>query len=334
MRTTYINISVCRICSDVVSKVYFSSSFTVITEICQKKQPGKGTFRANAKKKKGPSIDFLEDTHRELIRDHSNLKIYNVLDWSRQKYLSEHKMARNRTTSKKNVQSKRLIDRVVPMDKIKKVGVAKKKTVEHTKEGFSVVNGKLVSSNDVGVLLREAQGAIDKRTNVSQRNRKKGIKNNRPHKDINSSPGWGNAHRGTDWQSEKANGMNRAKNSRNFTTNIKLQRQHFGEEIQGGSQLVISTNSDASDKLLMLFNLTLGVNQENLKNVLENISQVQIAQIRVRDLPSGSATAKVRLAYPTTQSLEKVRKLFHGALVDGRRIQVVIASDESSHLSY
>lgn len=242
-------------------------------------------------------------------------------------------MARNRTTSKKNVQSKRLIDRVVPMDKIKKVGVAKK-TVEHTKEGFSVVNGKLVSSNDVGVLLREAQGAIDKRTNVSQRNRKKGIKNNRPHKDINSSPGWGNAHRGTDWQSEKANGMNRANNSRNFTTNIKLQRQHFGEEIQGGSQLVISTNSDASDKLLMLFNLTLGVNQENLKNVLENISQVQIAQIRVRDLPSGSATAKVRLAYPTTQSLEKVRKLFHGALVDGRRIQVVIASDESSHLSY
>lgn len=153
-------------------------------------------------RKKGPSIDFLEDTHRELIRDHSNLKIYNVLDWSRQKYLSEHKMARNRTTSKKNVQSKRLIDRVVPMDKIKKVGVAKK-TVEHTKEGFSVVNGKLVSSNDVGVLLREAQGAIDKRTNVSQRNRKKGIKNNRPHKDINSSPGWGNAHRGTDWQSEK-----------------------------------------------------------------------------------------------------------------------------------
>ncbi|CAI4511980.1 BFH_collapsed_G0024840.mRNA.1.CDS.1 [Saccharomyces cerevisiae] len=243
-------------------------------------------------------------------------------------------MARNRTTSKKNVQSKRLIDRVVPMDKIKKVGVAKKKTVEHTKEGFSVVNGKLVSSNDVGVLLREAQGAIDKRTNVSQRNRKKGIKNNRPHKDINSSPGWGNAHRGTDWQSEKANGMNRANNSRNFTTNIKLQRQHFGEEIQGGSQLVISTNSDASDKLLMLFNLTLGVDQENLKNVLENISQVQIAQIRVRDLPSGSATAKVRLAYPTTQSLEKVRKLFHGALVDGRRIQVVIASDESSHLSY
>lgn len=97
---------------------------------------------------------------------------------------------------------------------------------------------------------------------------------------------------------------------------------------------MISTNSDASDKLLMLFNLTLGVNQENLKNVLENISQVQIAQIRVRDLPSGSATAKVRLAYPTTQSLEKVRKLFHGALVDGRRIQVVIASDESSHLSY
>lgn len=127
MRTTYINTSVCRICSDVVSKVYFSSLFTVITEICQKKQPGKGTFRANAKKKKGPSIDFLEDTHRELIRDHSNLKIYNVLDWSRQKYLSEHKMARNRTTSKKNVQSKRLIDRVVPMDKIKKVGVAKKK---------------------------------------------------------------------------------------------------------------------------------------------------------------------------------------------------------------
>lgn len=118
------------------------------------------------------------------------------------------------------------------------------------------------------------------------------------------------------------------------TPNGKKQRQQFDGEMESGSQLVISTNSDASDKLLMLFNLTLGVNHENLKNVLQNLSQVPIAHVKVRDLPSGSATAKVRLAYPTTQSLEKVRKLFHGALVDGRRIQVVIASDESTHLSY
>lgn len=250
-------------------------------------------------------------------------------------------MARGRINTKKNIQGKRLIDRVVPMDKITKVDVPKKTPIKHTKEGFSVVNGKLVSSNDIGVLLREAQGAIDKRNNVSQRNRRKGIKSNRPQKGINTSPAWGHNHRRSDWQppknnrGQKANGMSNVNNSRDFTTsNVKLQRQQFGEEMQGGSQLVISTNSDASNKLLMLFNLTLGVDQENLKNVLENISQVQIAQIRVRDLPSGSATAKVRLTYPTTQSLEKVRKLFHGALVDGRRIQVVIASDESSHLSY
>ncbi|CAI4039502.1 hypothetical protein SMKI_08G1690 [Saccharomyces mikatae IFO 1815] len=248
-------------------------------------------------------------------------------------------MARNRSNGKKNVQGKRLIDRVIPMDKVAKVSIPKKTPAERTKEGFSVVNGKLVSSNDIGVLLREAQGAIDRRNNVSQKKKKrKGIHSNRNANDrkqinINTSTEWSNGPQELKWtpseikRGQKLNDINKFHDSRGFDiSNGEVQRR--------SSQLVISTNSDASDKLLMLFNLTLGVNHKNLKDILESISQVQIAQIRVRDLPSGSATAKVRLAYPTTQSLEKVRKLFHGALVDGRRIQVVIASDESSHLSY
>ncbi|CAI1730237.1 hypothetical protein SEUBUCD646_0O02930 [Saccharomyces eubayanus] len=255
-------------------------------------------------------------------------------------------MARSKTNSKKNSAGKRLIDRVVPMDRIKKVGTHKKTPVKHTKEGFSVVNGKLVSSNDIGVLLREAQGAIDKRNNVPQgKNKKNGIRtnnksNNRHQINVNTSPGWGareETERGpsSKRRSQKASSTNNMNISLGSNTlNGKKQRQQFDGEMGSGSQLVISTNSDASDKLLMLFNLTLGVNHENLKNVLQNLSQVQIAHVKVRDLPSGSATAKVRLAYPTTQSLEKVRKLFHGALVDGRRIQVVIASEESTHLSY
>ena len=64
-------------------------------------------------------------------------------------------MARNRSNGKKNVQGKRLIDRVIPMDKVAKVSIPKKTPAERTKEGFSVVNGKLVSSNDIGVLLRD-----------------------------------------------------------------------------------------------------------------------------------------------------------------------------------
>ncbi|CAI4051924.1 hypothetical protein N7582_005320 [Saccharomyces uvarum] len=255
-------------------------------------------------------------------------------------------MARSKANSKKNAGGKRLIDRVVPMDQIKKATTPKRTPVKHTKEGFSVVNGKLVSSNDIGVLLREAQGAIDKRNNVPQGIKKNGIRtnnksNNRHQINVITGPGWGDAHEASERgpsskrRSRKANSINNMNTSWSSNTpNGKKQRQQFDGEMESGSQLVISTNSDASDKLLMLFNLTLGVNHENLKNVLQNLSQVPIAHVKVRDLPSGSATAKVRLAYPTTQSLEKVRKLFHGALVDGRRIQVVIASDESTHLSY
>ncbi|EHN02057.1 YHR127W-like protein [Saccharomyces cerevisiae x Saccharomyces kudriavzevii VIN7] len=255
-------------------------------------------------------------------------------------------MARNRINSKKNIQGKRLIDRVVPMDKIKKADTFKRAPVKNAKEGFSVVNGKLVSSNDIGVLLREAQGAVDKRNNVLQGNKRNRVRTNKnsnsghsvnvsDSNDLSNARGRAGREPFSNKRGQKIKNTNNSDYSRVFSTsNGRKQRQQFGGEMQGGSQLVISTNSDASNKLLMLFNLTLGVNNENLKNVLEDISQVQIAQIRVRDLPSGSATAKVRLAYPTTQSLEKVRKLFHGALVDGRRIQVVIASDESSNLSY
>ncbi|CCD23477.1 uncharacterized protein NDAI_0B04430 [Naumovozyma dairenensis CBS 421] len=100
------------------------------------------------------------------------------------------------------------------------------------------------------------------------------------------------------------------------------------------NNLVISTNTNAADRVLVLYNLTLGVNAGNLKAVLQRLSNVKIAHVRVKDLPSGSATANVWLLHPTMEELERVRKIFHGALVDGRTIQVLIASSSAKSFSY
>ncbi|QLQ79643.1 hypothetical protein HG537_0C02900 [Torulaspora globosa] len=157
------------------------------------------------------------------------------------------------------------------------------------KEGLSVVNGRLVTTNDVGVLLRQASRTVEARKTSSGR-RRGSIKN-------------------------------RTKPGPVITTSEK-------------NKLVISTNTDATDKLLLFNNLELGVNQESLKSVLEELSNTSIARVRVRDLPSGSATANVWLARPTAEELERVRKFFDGALVDGRTIKVSTVADSDTKLSY
>ena len=100
------------------------------------------------------------------------------------------------------------------------------------------------------------------------------------------------------------------------------------------NNLIFSTHTDASDKMLAIYNLTLGVNSENLKRVLSKIGGVEIKSVKVRDLPSGSSTATVTLTRPTTEELERVRKLFHNAIVDGRTIQVSVVSNANTSFSY
>ncbi|GAV55612.1 hypothetical protein ZYGR_0AV02440 [Zygosaccharomyces rouxii] len=185
-------------------------------------------------------------------------------------------MAPNNKSHRRNNSGKKLIDRITPVGR-------PKPERPPTQEGFKTVNGRLVSANDVGVLLREASSKLE------AKKRRKSPKG-KPHKNGPAPP------------------ESKAKPSKS-------------------NPLVIHTNSDASDKLLVFYNLALGVNQDSLKTVLQKLSHARIAKVRVRDLPSGSATANVWLVRPTIEELERVRKLFDGALVDGRTIRVTTVSD-------
>ncbi|GAV50821.1 hypothetical protein ZYGR_0Z02440 [Zygosaccharomyces rouxii] len=191
-------------------------------------------------------------------------------------------MAPNNKSHRRHNSGKKLVDRITP------VGESKPER-PLPKEGFKTVNGRLVSANDVGVLLREASSKLEAK---KKRKSPKG----KPHK---TGP---------------APSRPKGKTSK-------------------GNPLVIHTNSDASDKLLVFYNLALGVNQDSLKTVLQKLSHTRIAKVRVRDLPSGSATANVWLVKRTTEELERVRKLFDGALVDGRTIRVTTVSDTQT-MSY
>ncbi|CCD25619.1 uncharacterized protein NDAI_0F03010 [Naumovozyma dairenensis CBS 421] len=101
------------------------------------------------------------------------------------------------------------------------------------------------------------------------------------------------------------------------------------------NQLVLSTDVPAdSDKILVFHNLTLGVDQESLKKILQTLVETEVAKIRVRDLPNGSSIANIWLANNTLIELERVRDHFHKATVDGREISVLIAADPSNTLAY
>lgn len=188
--------------------------------------------------------------------------------------LFQLEMAGKHNSHRRPNNGKKLVDRITPVGRPAPYRQPKR-------EGFKVVNGRLVGENDVGALLREASSAVE--------NRKR--HNHNVHKKPLSPP-----------NSSKGKGKKR-------------------------NRLVISTNGDAANKILVLQNLALGVNQESLKIILQKLSKTRIAKVRVKDLPSGSATASVWIAQPTLQELERVRRLFDGALVDGRTIRVVMVSD-------
>lgn len=185
-------------------------------------------------------------------------------------------MAPNNKSHRRNKGGKKLIDRITPVD-------GTKQNRPPVQEGFKTVNGKLVSADDIGVLLRETSSKLDAK-------KKRKAPKGKSHKNV--------------FAPSRSKGKPATRNP-----------------------LVFHTNSDASDKLLVFYNLALGVNQDSLKTVLQKLSHARISKVRVRDLPSGSATANVWLVRPTIEELERVKKLFDGALVDGRTIRVTTVSD-------
>lgn len=202
-------------------------------------------------------------------------------------------MAANRDRQKQRKQGKSLFGRIEPNP------IGRRKS-SNKKEGLTVVNGRLVSCNDVGVLLRQASSTVEARR--SSRGGRMALK-----KSVSLR-------------------KTREKQRSMATTTRRTGNQH--------NELVISTNNDTTDKILLFNNLELGVNQESLKSVLEELSNASIARVRVRDLASGSAMANVWLARPNVEELERVRKFFDGALVDGRTIKVSIVSDSDNKLAY
>lgn len=185
--------------------------------------------------------------------------------------------------------------------------------------GFTVVNGKLVKADDIGVLLRAA-GNSPRDVVKGKREVKKSIRSAKANSvKVPTKP-----------KQSTSKAQKKMKSKPNVITPTNIPTFPVGT----GNTLVISTNTDASDKSLVLYNLTLGVNQRNLQKILENLANVSIKRVKVRDLPSGSATAHVWLKKATIEELERVRKLFHGALVDGRTIQVMISSETSNNLTY
>lgn len=215
-------------------------------------------------------------------------------------------MAGIRRKHLKHINGKSLIGRITPVDRVE----ANKK--QERKEGYTVVNGKLVSTSDVGVLLRQATSKVEARKFVQSKKKNK---------------------------LEKTGPKNGMKFKREESSSRYLQSKRDRGNIKNHSRkpentLVISTDSDVSNKVLLFQNLALGVNQESLKTVLQQLSDAHISKVRVRDLPSGSATANVWLINPNSQELERVRKLFDGALVDGRTIKVTAVPESSRNLSY
>ena len=197
-------------------------------------------------------------------------------------------------------------------------------------EGYRVVNGKLLSENDVGVLLRQAGATAEQRERArllaaakklraaGSRGGSRGSRQGVPRGVVTSTASL----------QSKARARARAK-----TMKKNIHRPNVTLEPQP-NHLIFSTHTDASDKMLAIYNLTLGVNSENLKRVLSKIGGVEIKSVKVRDLPSGSSTATVTLTRPTTEELERVRKLFHNAIVDGRTIQVSVVSNANTSFSY
>lgn len=271
-------------------------------------------------------------------------------------------MARSRTVSSKTRKAANpLLDRVTPV-KGKLIGVKKEGS---SNNGFKVVNGRLLSASDVGVLLREAgssrqggrrnaspknakqssaaasriQKARDALVQQNKSNRRRAtivstrrvttsgtsrrVRNNNDVATSNNTRNNNNARRNNNNRQQKQNPVRRNTQNRSSEGSNRMQ-----------NQLVISTHTSAADKILVLYNLALGVKQENLKKILQKISSCQISKIRVRDLPSGSATATVSLLNANLDELERVRSLFDGALVDGRTIQVLISSASVSAMAY
>ncbi|EDO16254.1 hypothetical protein Kpol_505p31 [Vanderwaltozyma polyspora DSM 70294] len=313
--------------------------------------------------------------------------------------------AGRRTNSSTTKNSKSLIGRIEPVtrsnrnattvDSKKKSGNAKSKKTSKDLNSISVINGKLVSSDDIGILLRKTAKELSAKENREKKksnskdsgSKKKGslfgdsltertikIEQAQRHKQNSGvlSPQfqeqlkdqiraqvqasieaqlkndftnrdetriWGDSFSTAEYiDRERRRSVKKLRAEKAFrgTAGLQARIPTGNRKIKSrkgpsfSNQLVISTEVNTKDKVLMIYNLALGVKQDNLKKILQKLSEISISRVKVSDLPSGSATACVWLTKPSIELLEHFTEIFDGALVDGRTVKVTIASDPST----
>ncbi|KAL3232457.1 Uncharacterized protein RNJ44_04373 [Nakaseomyces bracarensis] len=125
------------------------------------------------------------------------------------------------------------------------------------------------------------------------------------------------------------NGTPRSQRANLITTGAQsLPSEGYAGSSKNKNQLVLSTSVDSnSAKILNIYNLTLGVDQLKLKEIIEEYGRTELSRVVVRDLPTGTAMASVHLAHPEDGELIRLQKFFNGATVDGRTIKVLISED-------
>lgn len=191
-------------------------------------------------------------------------------------------------TSQNKYEGKSLLERM----SLPNAGRNHKKTeTGNSAVGLRVVNGKLLSANDVGVLLRDAE----KRTNSR---RSAGPKQRPVKKTITST-----------------------RRTERTITRREPARGKMATPKPYGKDLYLSVSGGKIDSgFLRIRNLPLGSNSQVLEDLVENLTGVKISRSSLVDLPSGSVTAELWLSNADRRLLADVRSRLDGANVDGRVI--------------
>ncbi|CDO92025.1 unnamed protein product [Kluyveromyces dobzhanskii CBS 2104] len=134
----------------------------------------------------------------------------------------------------------------------------------------------------------------------------------------------------TDLQTQKVTSnkhRNQPNNMRGSTRANPKERANSRQQVQGNkkkqpnTKLVISLKD--TFKCLKIRNLPIGTNKTNLQRVLQQMGNCKVTDLKVIDLPTGSAHAEV---FGSNIDLETLHMRFNQAEIDGRRILTEIST--------
>ncbi|SCU87784.1 LAFA_0E08790g1_1 [Lachancea sp. 'fantastica'] len=165
--------------------------------------------------------------------------------------------------------------------------------------GLRVVGGRLVSADDVGVLLREAAARTTPAPKAAKRTARK-------------------------------NGGNIVHNNKRVETTVQRReaaRSRDRARVQPyGKDLYLTVNTSSESRFLRLRNLPLGSDSQSLAQAVERIAGVAVQKTSIVDLPSGSVTAELWLQSSDGRVLVEAQKRLDRANVNNRVISAEIVS--------